>query len=332
MVFVFISCEKGTEPENTKPGSREYEWKSVSISDYNYNNLYTQIGGVSHDEIWLTSYAGDYNQTILKYDGDSITNFASLSIDPKAVFGLVQNEIWFTGAQFDIWKYNGSTISKFSTHILDDYYASFIVDIWGSSKNNLFAVGSGSDNFGRVNSLIMHYNGSFWEYSIPPIPDLHFIKIRKGADNNYYLLGIIVKAAESDVYGFYKYNGKGIVPFHFSGESITKKKSMTSLNNEVYFYDDKEIYKMTNNGVQHFLSFQNTNVDGGQIWGRNEKDFFIQTMDGIGHYNGTNLETLFKIEGDFGILDGLIIDSDVYFVGFYRDTFKCFLIHGQIKE
>ncbi len=88
---------------------------------------------------------------------------------------------------------------------------------------------------------------------------------------------------------------------------------------------------MVSNKLQHFISFKNTNVNGTQIWGKNEKDFFIQTTSGIGHYNGNNLETLFNIEDNFGIFDGLILDSDVYFVGFYRESLNSFLIHGLKK-
>ena len=78
----------------------------------------------------------------------------------------------------------------------------------------------------------------------------------------------------------------------------------------------------------HFVSLRNTNINSTRVWGRNEKDFFVRTSDGIGHYNGNDLETLFKIEGNFGIFDGLVLGSDVYFVGFYRETFKFFLLHG----
>ena len=319
--------------DNVKPGRRDYEWEITTINEDAPNNLYTQLGGVTPDEIWIMGSAGDFDKTILKYNGIKVSRYGQLSIDPRAVFGLSQNEIWFSGSQFDIWKYNGSSISKFSTDSLDGYYNSFVVDIWGSDKNNLYAVGSGTiTSTGQITALIMNYNGISWNYPIPPVPDLHLVRIRKGTtDNNYYLLGVIVKSGEPDVYGFYKFDGASILPFNLNDESETIDKSITVLDNFLYFYDNKEIYKMMNNGVQHFISLENTNVNGTQIWGRNEKDFFIQTIDGIGHYNGNNLETLSKIEGNFGIFDGLILDSDVYFVGFYRESFKFFLIHGKVK-
>ncbi len=190
-----VGCNS-VEPEekNYLPGSRNYEWKLIPLSEIGPNNLYTQLGGVSNNQIWIKSHAGDFDKTILKYNGTTISNYGSLSMDPSAVFGLDSNEIWFTGTAFDIWKYNGNSVSKFSTHILEDYYNSFLVDIWGNVKNNIYAVGSGTvTSTGRINALIMHYSGELWEYSIPPIPDLHFVRIRNGqTDNKYYLLGVEV--------------------------------------------------------------------------------------------------------------------------------------------
>ena len=339
LVFLigFISCsDKSVDPtEKTySPGTRNYEWESIPIGEDAPNNLYTQLGGVSPNEIWIMGSAGDFDKTILKYNGIKVSPYGQLSIDPRAVFGLSQNEIWFTGSQFDIWKYNGSSISRFSTDTLEGYYNSFVVDIWGSDKNNLFAVGSGTvTSSGQVTALILNYNGSSWKYLISPMPDLHFIRIRKGTtDKDYYLLGGTVKSGDPDVYGFYKFDGKNVLSFNLSNESNTNDKNIFLLDGYLYFYDNKEIYKMMNNKVQHFVSLQHTNINSTRVWGRNEKDFFVRTSDGIGHYNGNDLETLFKIEGNFGIFDGLVLDSDVYFVGFYRETFKFFLVHGtQIK-
>ncbi len=331
--LVFYSCESPTEAtgKNYSPGSRDYTWEMLPIGEDAPNNLYTQLGGVSPDEIWIMGNAGDFDKTILKYNSVNVSRYGQLSIDPRAVFGLSQDEIWFSGSQFDFWKYNGYSISKFNTNSLEGYYNSFIVDIWGTDKNKLYAVGSGTvTSNGQVNALIMNYNGTSWDYPIAPLENLHFIRIRKGTtDNDYYLLGGTVKSGEPDVYGFYKFDGKNVLPFSLSNESNTNNKNIFLLDEFLYFYDNKEIYKMMNNKVQHFISLQNTNINSTRVWGRNEKDFFVRTTNGIGHYNGNDLETLFKINGDFGIFDGLILDSEVYFVGFYRENFKFFLIHGK---
>ena len=260
LVFLigFISCSDksvDTTEKTYSPRTRNYEWESIPIGEDAPNNLYAQLGGVSPNEIWIMGSAGDFDKTILKYNGIKVSPYGQLSIDPRAVFGLSQNEIWFTGSQFDIWKYNGSSISRFSTDTLDGYYNSFIVDIWGIEKNNLFAVGSGTvTSSGQVNALIMNYNGKTWNFLTSPVPDLHLAKIKKGiADNNYFLLGIIVKSGEPDVYGFYKFDGKNVLPFNLRNESNTNAENIFLLDGYLYFYDNKEIYKMMNNNVQCIL-------------------------------------------------------------------------------
>lgn len=197
--LLFCSC-KDTSIDPTQktysPGSRNYTWEMIPIGEDAPNNLYTQLDGVSPDEIWIMGNAGDFDKTILRYNGVKVSRYGQLPIDPRAVFGLSQDEIWFSGSQFDFWKYNGHSISKFNSYDLEGYYNSFIVDIWGSDKNNLYAVGSGTvTSNGQINALIMNYNGISWNYPISPVPDLHLAKIRKGTnDNNYYLLGVIVKS------------------------------------------------------------------------------------------------------------------------------------------
>lgn len=339
-IFCFLIINLSCNETSVSPGQKEYEpglrnyvWEMFDLTEKAPFNQYTNIFGVTTDEIWIVGTAGDYDKTILRFNGDSISQFGQLLVDATTVFGFDQNEIWFAGRAFDIWKYDGSSIFKFSTNRRSGYANSLMVDMWGDNINNIYAVGSGTVNTGVINGFIMHYDGSSWDYAIDPVSDLHLVKIRKGLnDGNYYILGVTEKTGEPEQYRFYKFDGSTLKPFILPYDSYTHNKDLTLLDGGIFFYDNKEIYSLEFGEVKHYLSLNNTSVASTQIWGRNPKDFFIKTRDGIGHYNGSDLTTLFPIKDEFLLFNGLILESDVYFVGLLRDTFKYILVHGKIKK
>lgn len=313
-------------------GPRNYEWEIFDLNEMAPENQYTNIFGVTPDEVWIVGTAGDYDKTILRFNGDSLSLFGQFLVDPTAIFGFDQNEIWFAGRAFDYWKYDGSLIYKFSTNRPSGYANSLMVDMWGDSKNNIYAVGSGTIDSGTIKGFIMHYDGSSWDYVINPVSYLHLIKIRKeSTDTRYYILGVNEKQGEPESFRFYEFDGSTLKPFFLPDDSYTNNKNLTLLDGDIFFYDNKEIYRLEFGKAEHYLSLNNTKVAGTQIWGRHPKDFFIKTWDGIGHYNGSDLATLFTIKDEFLLFNGLILESDVYFVGLLRDTFKYILVHGKIK-
>lgn len=336
VVLSTITCEDTTVNPTGKvytSGPRNYTWKMYPLNDNAPFNHYTKIWGSDTNNIWIVGGAGDFDKTILRFNGQNVFPYGPLSIDPKAVYGFSNNNVWFAGSSFDLWRYNGSTISKFSTHPIDSFALSFFGDIWGIDAENVFAVGSATHQFsGEIKSVIMHFDGSSWNHVIKPEAPIHFVNIRKGiADTKYFLKGYKIQQNVPDSTFFYEFDGKNfrIIDIGFSTNPIAK--SVALLDNITYFINGKEMYKSINGIINYYTSFQNSNVTGVKIWGRTEKDFFIQTQEGIGHYNGTDVLTLYNIVGDFGILDGLVLENDVYFVGFYRDTLKYFLIHGILR-
>lgn len=314
-----------------EPGSRNYDWKLYPLNENAPLNSYTKIWGSSINNIWIIGSAGDFDRTILRFDGEKINNYGHLSINPRSVYGISSNEVWFAGTDIDFWKYDGNNIQEFSSHPLNGYSNSFLGDIWGTKRDNVYSVGSIlEDSTGKVKGLIMHYNGSKWNYAMLPIYELHFLSIRKGLeDTNYFLLGYNVTLSKAN---FYEFNGSEITLVQVGEETNSIFKAITLLDGIIYFNTEKVIYKLVNGKFKLLTNLKNTIADGSKFWGRNEKDFFIQTQNGIGHFNGEDLKTLYEIEGNFGVFDALILDNGVYFIGYNRDTFNFFLIHGVKKN
>jgi hypothetical protein len=336
ITFTSITCEDSSVNPPGKiytPGPRNYIWKMYPLNDNAPFNHYTKIWGCDTNYIWIVGIAGDFDKTILRFNGQNVSPYGPLSIDPKAVYGFSNNDVWFAGTNFDMWRFNGSTIFKFSTHPIDSFVVSFWGDIWGTDADNVFAVGSATHQYsGEIKSIMMHFDGSSWNHLIKPESPIHFVNIRRGiTDAKYFLEGYKIQSNAPDSTFFYEFDSNNFksIDIGFSPNPIAK--SISLLDGITYFINGKEMYKSINGMINYYTSFQNSNLSGVKIWGRTEKDFFIQTQDGIGHFNGTDVLTLYNIVGDFGILDGLVLNNDAYFVGFFRDTLKYFLIHGSLK-
>ena len=67
-----------------------------------------------------------------------------------------------------------------------------------------------------------------------------------------------------------------------------------------------------------------------KISGRSLKDFFISANDGIGHYNGTDFSTLYKIY-NAGITSSIVLEKDVYFLCPDQKVKRFYIIHGKLK-
>ncbi|MDP4115786.1 MAG: hypothetical protein Q8903_06605, partial [Bacteroidota bacterium] len=65
--------------------------------------------------------------------------------------------------------------------------------------------------------------------------------------------------------------------------------------------------------------------------GRNEKDLFYHANDGIGHYDGSDLKTIFKLDYNVGFSDAVIFEKDVYFVCPNLDKNIFIIVHGKLQ-
>lgn len=312
------------------PGPRNYTWKIYSLNDNAPFNHYTKIWGSDPTNIWIVGNAGDFDKTILRFNGQNIYPYGALSIDPTAVYGFSNNDVWFAGSNFDMWKFNGNKLYLHSNVEVPGFYFSNTVDIWGDKPNNVFAVGSVNESqTGNVKELILHFDGSQWELFRSPNLRVQFFNIRKGTNSKqYYMVGF---SDSTNFYDFYQLNEKKIDLITVGDTNTNYAKGITLLDDIVYLVNGKDIFKGGVNSITFYKSLKNTNVKGVKIWGRNEKDFFIQTQTGLGHYDGSNLLTLFNIDQDFGIFDGIVFSNEVFFVGYYPENFKFFLIHGVIN-
>lgn len=101
------------------------------------------------------------------------------------------------------------------------------------------------------------------------------------------------------------------------------------MGENIYSVLKGKINKYQHNNFELLIDFSNTNY-AGAVFGRNEKDFFTINWDGIGHYNGTDLVTIYpKWNNDWTPSGGIVFEKDVFFI--WDDSYNTFIVHGKLK-
>ena len=65
----------------------------------------------------------------------------------------------------------------------------------------------------------------------------------------------------------------------------------------IYFIMERKIFKYRKEQFELWKDLSNTTFITGMS-GRSEDDFFSNSIDGIGHYNGKDFQTIFKTDAD----------------------------------
>ncbi len=336
LVFLFIqlffsSCNNNpvAPSENIQPGRRDYVWTVDTIPVV--NSVMRDMYASSPTNVWICGDVDNRKESVIHYDGANFEPSGVYILNPTCIWGSSPNDIWLGTAVSELWHYNGSSWSKFKTLTQAGYNDVIIQSLCGNSVNDIYASGmaNGIDDY---KGIILHYNGIDWDFISIPYTRVNFYEIDlEGKTNNYFL-----EAANFDQTGtperLYKLSDN-ILQEIYASESGTY---LGYLNKQIFMYnsDDKKIYSYSNGNFELFKDFETTIYKWG-IWGRSEKDFFCITSEddfvqsGIGHYNGSDLATLFYT--NFRIVKTIIFNEGIIFLGFDVDDFTQVIIKGELK-
>jgi hypothetical protein len=331
-LFTFFSCDTTEPPDDDKPGRRDYIWKvdTLQIPEGTASPMW--LWGVNASDVWAIGRAYLNAYQIWHFNGVKWENYVpDKYIDLRGICGFSEDNIW-TGSlgtsslPAAFWHYNGTVWTKFCDITMEGYYNVVIQSIDGSAPNNIYAVGFADSIDGQsYKAIIFHFNGSTWKQVNIPIIRNSFAQIFYDEDSGKFIIyGWTFDTINQYIYSFDNVRLKNI---------FTTQEGVRLLTIGKKIYAEVNIYKLLryhNDEFEFFNDFSSSNY-GAAIVGRSEKDLFTINWDGIGHYNGNDLVTIFmKWNNDLFPDGSTVFEKDIYFV--WEDYSNTYIVHGELKN
>jgi hypothetical protein len=326
-ILVFNTCNNNPVSTDTlQPGRRDYVW-SVDTIPVVYSVM-KDMWGSSPTDIWVCGDGFDRRQSLWHYDGKRLKPYNEYILSATSIFGFSKNNIWMGTAIGQIWHYNGVSWQKDTTLEMSGYNDIIIQDIKGTGPTDMYAIGM-ANSLDDYRGIIAHYDGKIWKYLDIPYFRVNFGFMYYDNPSTSYLL----YAANFDNVGtserVYILKNKVLKELWASDRALYPDK----IADKVFLYGQKKIYSLNQSSFDLFLDLSNTNFLG-RLMGRTTKDFFCNTIStlndsaGIGHWNGTNLVTIFPT--DILAMRCLFFDTEVIFLAHSSDSDINALIKGKL--
>jgi hypothetical protein len=249
-----------------------------------------------------------------------------------SIFGFSADNVWVGGQDADIWHYSLSGRTKYTIILPEGYNSLYTMNIWGSSPNDIWAVGVIINNQNGFNDgVIMHYNGSEWKINSEIINNYYINKIaHTPVYNKFYLTYQNNYVPDSN--GVYYFEDNKLKSVYYDIFSETGAVDIVQLPGGSYIVRNRTLYKFSNESLVEVLSLKDYIQGYTRIFGRNLKDLFYKTDYGIGHYNGTDGELLYNANRKIGVANALILKNDVYFTCYNFPEVQFFIVHGHLND
>ena len=330
--LIFLNTCDSTEPvDDLKPGRRDYTWTVDTLTGL--NNPRFRMWGSSPTDIWATT-SSNWENSISHFNGSRWSSYGIPDLtNAQAIFGFSPSDVFIgTGDRGRIWKFDGTTWNMFAELTKDGQTYLVFDNIWGTSKDNFFALGAYPDQFGFNKSVIAHYVNNNWV--MLNTDGLYGIVERlynNSPDSKTYLL-VIGGTNFTDSTKVYELIQGGYQLLY--GNLWTKglQADISLINNEVIFVLGNQIARRTNNQFRTILNVTNPNFYQ-RIWGRNVKDIFLLMTDGLAHYNGSDMEYLFYFNRtpSTQIYGAALFEKDVFFLVDEAPSGLSLVYHGRLE-
>lgn len=317
LLLGFGSCKNNPVGPDIEPGTRNYTWTHDTIKAP-YTSL-SQIWGDATDNLWAVGGSGDLDKTIFHYDGISWKRDPTWrNIKPRCIYGFDKNDIWIGGDGGEIWHYSSGAWERNIQYKISGFAFVDIKNIVGISKNDIYAVGVAYSSDLKIRrGFILHYNGINWSTLFLANSNSGYYLFLKENNqvSNYYLADIKqTDGMTTDTVAIYKYWDRQFKEIYRSLRTDNDDIYFNSINNRLLYSLGDGIYIYHNEQFFNLFKVSNPAIFTKGIFGRNEKDLFLTMTDGLAHYNGSNIEYIFKQTTVPVMLYGgmVILEKDIY--------------------
>lgn len=324
LLFINADCKKNpvSPIDDLKPGRRDYVWTVDTISSPPNLFYLFSLWGSNPENIWAVGSADETVNALWHYNGiiwEKTTQ--RLSSNLQSIYGFDSSEIWMCDSPGgNIFRFDGSAWAKFTEFSVNGFPLTYINNIWGDNSHNIYAAGAIADGSVNYKGIILKFDGNIWK-SVPiPETRISFIWIRRGMkeSDKYYLTATRFESV-GDTNKIYEFDGLNLKEI-YTGQEVATVNEMAG---RIYICIGKKIFKYQNNQLAVWKDFSATQHVG-RVWGRSEKDFFTVGENGLTHYNGTDLITIYATE--MFINDAFIFEKDIFILCNNR-----IIIHGKLQ-
>jgi hypothetical protein len=334
LLILNLSCNT-TEPEDIKPGSRNYEWTMDTLKLNPDFMFLTRMWAYAPNDVWAIGTGYSSRNLIWHFDGNRwSTDSIPRGMTPSGIYGFGSNDVWLGTQEGAFWHFDGSNWSEKGKLTLDNYNRVYIENIWGTASNNIFAVGFAENTSTQdFKAILVKYNGVKWDFVQIPVIKLDFTNIRQQSRTGLFFINAY------DLAGIYNnnrlliYNGKDFIEVN-AGNYTTE---IYDMNGEVYITMNRRIYKYLNSKLLLWKDLSSYYFRY-SVWGKNEKDFFgiadkgiSLNQDMVGHYNGTDFRILLETNLDFTGAGAYTVNN-IFITAFDDSTGNSVIIHGKLKQ
>ena len=337
-VTLFSACLNSCQdafiliPPDTTPGRRDYTW-TIDTLAYTYTVFYRLWAG-SPTDVWVTGGGGYWGDQILHYDGTKwntgIAEQYKEYYSPGGIYGFAGNDIYLGTLNGGIWYYDGISFKQIAVPTKDGHRDIAFNNLWGASSYDVYAFGAYPDEIGYFNhTVITHFYKGNWDML--------------DTDGLYGVVGHLYsnwfdRRIYLQVIGGRNYNDSTTIYEYVEGKYNKLysnvwvqglQADISLIQHEVYFIIGDSILTRRNGQFQNVTIVNNPNFYQ-RVWGRTSKDIFLMMVDGLAHYDGTDVQYLFHYGLHTQVAGAALFDKDVVFL-IVDQTGLNLIYHGHLK-
>ncbi|MGE5681371.1 MAG: hypothetical protein ACM34K_10880 [Bacillota bacterium] len=336
LIISINSCTYNSIPltiEEEPEGRRDYVW-TIDTIDHPYVYLQS-IWGDSDDDIWVVGESDEMKYRSFLYQGEKWIQPNTIWLYMKTVFGFNSRDVWAGGS--GMMHFNGYSWGDWYTMKIDSFYKGGNVEIKeinGLRPDHVWAVGCANKNSQTYYGIIYHYDGQWKEQYIEKQNHTDFYHIYPtGEGDKCFVWG--VKRNPNDAMDawttIYEYNGKDSLRELYTGYYNKDGCWVRKVGKDLYIIKERKIYRYNKGQLEFFLPYETIDY-GNMLGGRNSKDIFVGIMGRLDHYNGTDVQTIFKMNSRFLIIDKVVALKDkIFFFAEDWDSNRFYLVKGELR-
>lgn len=333
IIIITNSCNSSPIEPEPQPGRRDYVW-TVDTLVTPFNTIQGMWGN-SRNNIYVVGPGGMGDDRVWHFDGNKWNKpLEYIAAGPKTIYGFSNSNIWIGDDNGKLLNYDGTSWNlKYTYKPKKQFVSSIITDLYGDSPSEIYAVGVTFYNQQTIQrGFILKYDGVSWKEIFEADYNSQFLAIRKDK-GRVMIFGIKSGFVEADTLAFWQWKTNNLNEIYSNSGKNIIYANISQIGDNYYYVIGRDINKYVAEKFSKMMTINETNF-GYALSGRSEKDFFVNMVDGLAHYNGTNIEYLFKFNNPFTYLikDPFITETEVFFIMYEGAKGLNMILHGKLKE